>query len=139
MRSFSKYKLCTESYERMQKRGRVNQASVLIFKHRRKTFVAELRCGNNDTVDFWKEGDQLIVVSINTRMDYCGLDVYELSEPALPDDCSRSNRFLAQRTTDEIFLQGTEQVEGVLGKNALDRLTTLTVARRLLDVTEACR
>lgn len=129
-KEIKEFKFCTESDARCSKRGRYNQASVLIVNYKKRRYVAELKCGSDDDVDFWIDHDKLIVVCVNTRMDYCGLDVYHLGNK--PDDIHE--KLCEAEEYGDIFLQSSEQIDEILGKNALERLTLRTIARRLYEV-----
>lgn len=132
MRAITEYKLGTESDERRLKRGRCNDALVLIVTYKRRKYIAEISSGHGDDIDFWRDGDELIVLSVNRQMYYCGFEVFVLFRTNLDD--IEPEKYCRASCDENIFLQGTEQVEHVLGKDALDRLTMRTIAKRLYNL-----
>lgn len=120
-------KFCRESYENQQKAGRYNPASVFKFTHPdlKITCRAVLSKGDDDAcwVYYCKETKLVYAVSINMRMEYCGVEAFEFTV-----DETR----IEARDQDQLFFHSEEQFRDVLGKRGLD-LAARTIARRLID------
>lgn len=120
MRSFP-YKLEEETYEEQRISGRYNPATILVYRGKR----CSLACGDSDDVEAFIDGKgkeaRIYVVSLNTRLDYVGLQVFD---PTDIDD----NKHCAE--IGSVFCQGQEHYEECLGKRGLD-LHPRTIAKYL--------
>jgi hypothetical protein len=74
--------------------------------------------GSGDDVDAYRYGDNVLVVVSNSRMPYYGATLYT-------DDGT------GYRVDQDVFLQGSEEVEEALGRR-WDSLKDMTIAQRLL-------
>jgi hypothetical protein len=104
------FDLFKESYESMSRAGRFNQALKVKWRDRHGVHKAVIGAGRDDDVHLFAEGDWLFggalyCVSINSRFPYVGLQSYSGAE----------------EFDEGIFLQGSEQVEEVLGRNGEDK------------------
>jgi len=77
----------------------------------------QLNAGTSDNIHIFKSGASLIVLTINTRLDYIGLDFYLGSE---------------EEPLDSIFLQGDAARE-MIGSN-WQSLSLINLAHRLLQL-----
>lgn len=75
--------------------------------------------GSGDDVDAYRYGDNVLVVVSNSRMPYYGATLYT-------DDGQGG-----YRVDQDVFLQGSEEVEEALGRR-WDSLKDRTIAQRLL-------
>jgi len=78
-----------------------------------------LSAGSVDAVEVLFDGGFIVVYGENTQYDYCGIEVF-------------SQKDGEWRQEHELFLQGDEQIRGVLGNEGLD-FTTRTKVRYLLN------
>jgi hypothetical protein len=120
MRKYNNYKFRRETYEKQSKARRFNPATELVTPKG----VFTLGCGESDAVHVFTENSLLYVVSLNTRYDYVGLEIFNPKDDI--DSCNALN---------EIFLQGCEQIEDILGKRGLD-LLPINIAKRLAQYCE---
>lgn len=90
-----------EDWEDQRKAGRYNPAMVVSWVQDRKRRKMTLRAGRGDALRFYKEGKLFVVCAINVPLDYVGLQVYDTS---------------CEVELEELFLQGPDQIESVLGK-----------------------
>jgi hypothetical protein len=65
------------SFEETPK-GFYNAPQVLEYSFKRKKHVVVLDSGSSDDVDVYRDGESLFVLSKNTRLGYCGLQVFAL-------------------------------------------------------------
>ena len=103
-----------ESWEAQANARRYNPAIEAVWRAFRKDYCVTLGCGSSDAIYAYREGNDAIFLTFNVPLDYCGVIVYDM----------------ATGYTEEMFWQGQEQMEEVLGPRALD-LTPSTIARRL--------
>jgi hypothetical protein len=143
MESFHNYRLLRESYLRQRKRGRVNPGFILKVSHRRRIYVAEIAMGGSDSLDVFRVRRdrahydwpfELVVLSMNTRLGYVGLEVFT---PGDQEDGINSKWFEMVQLH-SLFMQSTEEQDELLGKDALDRLTPMSLARRLFELAQEC-
>ena len=113
MRTVSNYRLQSETWEEQQAAGRFNPGCVVVLSSGVRLIIA---AGDADDVHVLAEGDLWFVVSMNRCLDYVGCEVFSASGEAMGD----------------VFCQGQEQYEEVLGKAGLD-LRPTTIAKRLAD------
>jgi hypothetical protein len=111
MRTFHNFTLRKESWESQREAGRYNPATELVTgKH-----VFTLSCGDSDSVYMFREYDELIVLSLNTRYDYCGVEIFDLKTGS---------------EIGNVFCQSEEEYTDTLGPLGLN-LTPLHIAARL--------
>jgi hypothetical protein len=53
--------------------GRYNPATQAIVRLRDRSLILTLGAGRSDDVTLLRDGDTIVVVSVNTRHDYCGI------------------------------------------------------------------
>ena len=76
------YAILEESFHCQLSGKRYNPASVLVYVRKGLGYRFELSSGDNDSVTVWREGEELIVLSVNTSLGYCGLEVFALGDNA---------------------------------------------------------
>jgi hypothetical protein len=101
-----------ESREEMTKAGRYNPARKLIYRHKHRTLAVTISAGDADSVDVYREGNEIFVLSRNNSLGYVGLEVF------------RDGVVLA-----ETFFQGEAAIDA-LGRGNLSPLSTI---RRLSE------
>ncbi len=77
--------------------------------------------GGYDRLRVFREGDDIVFLSMNTQLEYCGIEVYSLKHETKLED---------------LFLRG-EQINEVLGKRGLDQ-TDLGIVRKLYHHWSEC-
>ena len=115
-----------ESWESQNAARRHNPASVIRFTLKGKKRRHVLPCGDSDSVYLYSMDETVYCVSINTALDYCGVQAYEAEDQEPPMEGS-------------LFLQSSEQIDEVVGRDALNRLTPRTIANRLINHLEEAR
>lgn len=58
--------------------GYHNPPQMMEFTFGRKTYTVQLSAGSSDDVEVYRDGDSLFVLSTNTRLGYCGIQVFAL-------------------------------------------------------------
>lgn len=111
-------KIRRESSESQSRAGRYNPARVALLPGRRHV----LPIGDDDQFELYQDGERVYCVSINRRMDYCGVQGYDADDQEPREELA-------------VFCQGSEQVAEALGPKGLD-LTDTTIARRLVALLE---
>jgi len=118
MRTYRKrIDICEESLESQAKARRYNPAMVATFRYRHKNHEITLDAGTSDRIRFFHEDQFFIVLSANWRLDYVGIQVYDMDN---------------QWETAKAFFQGEEQYKELLGPKGLD-LSDVTIASRLFS------
>ncbi len=69
-----------ESLEEMTKAGRYNRARKLIYRDKHRTHAVTISAGDADSVDVYREGDEIFVLSRNNSLGYIGLEVFRDGE-----------------------------------------------------------
>ncbi len=77
MRRFDNWTQRTASFEETPK-GFHNPPEMMDFSFGRKKFSVQLSAGSSDTVDVYRDGDSLFVMTSNNRLNYVGLEVFAL-------------------------------------------------------------
>ena len=112
MTKVKNYSITKESTDEMVAAGRFNPSLEIIFRDRNGTHRHKLSAGYRDDIHVYREAGQTSVLSVNERLGYIGLEVFEGSQPA-----------------GDIFLQEGQVVE-ILGRTDL---APFTIIRRLME------
>ena len=112
MKKITNYQISKESFEAMREAQRFNPALEIRFRDRSGEHIQTLIAGYDDDLYVYREAGETYVLSLNQRLGYVGLQVFEGSE-----------------AQGEIFLQDG-QVEEILGH--LD-YAPYTIIRRLRE------
>lgn len=115
MKTKSNYTIEKETLEEQLTAKRYNPAFVLVFKNKSGKHRVTLDSGGFDDIEVFREKNFVYVLSINQRMYYVGMQVFEGSE-------EKGN----------IFLQDSQDIHETLGRKGLD-LSPVTIARRLKE------
>jgi hypothetical protein len=91
-------KIITESWEEQNASGRYYPAEVMEIGH----YQYRLNSGRTDDISIWGDKDRYLVLTINNRLGYIGLDEY-----------LKNNR----EPIDGIFIQDYNEAVEILGKN----------------------
>ena len=111
MKTIHNYKITHEGIENQIKAGRYNPSRVIIYKNH--SFL--IGAGNADDISVFQEGDDLLILSINYRLEYIGLEIFNLKSFA---------------QYGEMFLQSNYEIDEIIGKKAFD-LSPMTIAKRM--------
>jgi hypothetical protein len=111
MRSLS-FKLEDETWEEQCAGHRHNPSLVILFRVKRGKCRFHIAAGHGDDVYCFKSGFDVLVLSMNRRFPYVGMERFRVQNG--PDRFEDS-------PSGEVFLQGTEQVEEVLGREGEDK------------------
>ncbi len=65
-----------ESWEEMTKAGRYNPARKLIYRDKHRTRAVTISAGDADSIDVYREGSEIFVLSRNNSLGYIGLEVF---------------------------------------------------------------
>ncbi len=112
MEKITNYQINKESFEAMRKAQRYNPALEICFRDSSGEHIQTLSAGYDDDLHVYREAGETYVLSLNTRLGYAGLQVFDGSDVA-----------------GEIFLQES-QVEETIGH--LD-YAPYTIIRRLRE------
>jgi hypothetical protein len=112
MHRVKNYSISKESTDEMIAAGRFNPSLEIVFQDRCGIHRHKLFAGYADEIYVYREGSLTCVLSINNRMGYVGIEVFDGSQPL-----------------GDIFLQG-DQVLKSLGRNDL---SPFTIIRRLMS------
>lgn len=107
-----------ESWESQRAAGRYHPAAVVTWRGVERVLSA----GDSDWVHFFEEDGALFALTVNHRMGYCGLEVFQ------EDD---------REAAGSVFAQSEEELREVVGPRGLD-YAPMTLARRLADYALAC-
>ena len=105
------YSISKEATDEMITAGRFNPCLEIVFRDRSGIHRHKLSAGYADNLHIYREADLTCVLSINNRIGYIGLEVFDGNQPF-----------------GDIFLQG-EQILETLGRY---NLSPFTIIRRLL-------
>jgi len=106
-----KYHMYPETDEQQHAEQRYNPASIIKYKNVEHTISA----GTSDHVYCFREDEYLIVLAVNYRYGYVGLEVFALDK----EECLVN-----------IFYSSEEELEEYVGKH-WDNLSEITIAKRL--------
>ena len=112
MRTVHNWEKQYETWESQQKAGRYNPGYEITFRDKRGKHTVPIGAGSNDSVYVLREGEETYIVTINTRLDYVGLEIFD-----------------GDNSHGDMFCQG-EQCNETVGYN-WDTLTPITIAKRL--------
>jgi hypothetical protein len=113
MRRINNYRIFKETTEEMIAEGRYNRSLMITFVDRSGRHTHRLTSGYSDEIHVYRNGDLTCVLSVNERLGYVGLEVFN-GETAVGD----------------VFLQG-DQVTEILGRSDL---APFTIIRRLMEL-----
>ena len=113
MKKVRNFSIAKESPDEMTAAGRFNPSLKITFRDRSGRHCHELSAGYEDGIHVYREAGITLVLSVNRRLGYVGLEVFE-GDDAVGD----------------VFLEG-DRVTETLG--SLD-LAPFTIIRRLLEV-----
>jgi hypothetical protein len=106
-----------ECYDKQWDAGRFNPATEAVFTFKHREYVVTLDCGHSDNLHAYRDGDFAIFLSINERLEYAGVLVYDLVE---------------DRVDSELFCKDSDEIEQEVGRQGLN-LAPVTIARRLYE------
>jgi hypothetical protein len=106
--------------------GHHNPHHNIVVTHNRKPVELECAAGSSDDVHVYRDGDRFYILSLNTRIGYVGLAVYDTEALGKLEDGK------ALDPTGEVFLQNDSEIIDALGKRGLD-LSPSTITRRLAE------
>lgn len=112
MKRINHFRIAKESNANMITAGRYHPALEITFCDRFGKHTHTLSAGTDDVIHVYRKANLTCVLSVNARLGYVGLEVFNGDEKA-----------------GDIFLQ-ENQVAEVLGR---DDLAPFTIIRRLLD------
>ena len=112
MRRSNRFHIAKESNANMIAAGRYHPALVITFRDRRGVHTHTLSAGTDDIIHVYREASLTCVLSLNGRLGYVGLEVFD-----------------GRNKAGDIFLQ-EGQVVDVLGR---EDLAPSTIIRRLLN------
>lgn len=105
-----------ETCEQQTESRRCNPAKVMRYRDKRGIHEVTLDHGSNDELHLFREGEYTLVLSVNRRVGYTGLQI-------LNGEGEES---------EGVFLQSDHEVESVLGKLGLD-LEPINIAKALFN------
>jgi hypothetical protein len=112
-------KIRLESEASRREGGRYNPASVALWDENCGRFACRhrliLSAGDSDSLEFYREGNEVIALSLNTRLGYCGIQVYDET---------------MGEQIGELFVQTDYEIADILGRKGVD-LAPMTIAKRL--------
>ena len=111
MKRMKNHSISKESTDEMIAAGRFNPSLEIVFEDSSGIHRNKLSAGYSDEIHIYSEGSLICILSINNRIGYIGLEVFDGDQPF-----------------GDIFLQG-EQILEALGKN---NLSPFTIIRRLM-------
>ena len=111
MEKMKNYSIGKEPFDEMIAAGRFNPSLEIVFEDSSGIRRNKLSAGYSDDIHIYREGSLLCILSINKRIGYVGLEVFDGDQPF-----------------GDIFLQG-DQVAEALGRNDL---SPFTIIRRLM-------
>ena len=112
MKRVKNHCISKESTDEMIAAGRFNPSLEIVFQDRCGIHRHKLSAGYSDNLHVYREGSLTCVLSVNNRMGYVGMEVFDGNQPA-----------------GDIFLQGNQVLES-LGRNDL---SPFTIIRRLMS------
>lgn len=112
VKQINRFRIAKESPSEMITAGRYHPALEITFCDRSGKHTHTLSAGTDDVIHVYREANLTCVLSVNNRLGYVGLEVFDGDEKA-----------------GDIFLQ-EGQVAEILGR---DDLAPFTIIRRLLE------
>ncbi|WP_020586344.1 hypothetical protein [Desulfobacter curvatus] len=112
MRRIRNYSISKESTEEMSRAKRFNPCLKITFRDHSGQHSHKLMAGYDDDLDVYREGPETLVLAINARLGYIGLEVFE-----------------GANKTGEIFVEEYQVIE-TLGR---DDLTPFNAIKRLRE------
>jgi hypothetical protein len=106
------YRIAKESMEDMIAAGRFNPSLEITFADRRGRPTQKIAAGYEDDIHVYRHSGLTYVLSLNARLGYVGLEVFDGAEAA-----------------GDVFLQGDQVIE-TLGR---EDLAPFTIIHRLMD------
>jgi hypothetical protein len=94
-----------ESYAEQREAKRYNPAWQAVWKHKGKEVRGTLSAGNSDDLYFWHDKRYVFCVSVNTRLDYAGMQVFERK---------------TGNEIGEVFAQNDWELKEMLGSKGVD-------------------
>lgn len=121
--------------------GFYNPRPCIMVRSRRGTHVLATGQGTGDDVEVFQDGDSYYVLCVRRSFPYVGLARFtEPPKHKRPTDADRDPQAMScykltpTEPDNDVFAQGGEQVADCLGDDrALDRLTMMTIAKRLRE------
>lgn len=110
-------KVRSYSFSQIWKAGHYGPTRTLSYRIGREKFSVEINAGSSDSVYPYRDGDTLLLVTINRRYGYAGLEA-----------------FLGGVKVGDTFLQNDWEIREILGKKGVD-LEPCTIIRRLIPYT----
>ena len=130
------FELKEEPYEEQAAAGRVNPSEDILITVNKKDYRLKSGHGTSDDLYVYSENGEIIVLSVNERLDYAGASRYDLTpkekEESEFDEGSQPIEDSPFEADEEVFAQGSERLEEYVGKRGFD-YAPRTIARRLLD------
>ncbi len=111
MKKVKNYSISKEPFDEMIAAGRFNPALEIVFEDSSGIRRNKLSAGYSDDIYIYTEGSLLCILSINKRIGYVGLEVFD-----------------GDQSFGDIFLQGDQVVEALGRYN----LSPFTIIRRLM-------
>jgi len=111
MQRVKNYSITKESIDEMIAAGRFNPSLEIVFRDRCGIHRHKLSAGYSDNLHVYREGSLTCILSVNNRLGYIGMEVFDGNQPF-----------------GDIFLQG-DQVFEILKRNGL---SPFTIIRRLM-------
>ena len=117
-------------WKRQKAGNQLNPGRVILFKFHNRRYVAPISAGDSDSVYAWRDGKEIIVLSMNERLGYVGIETFTVEGTTFSD--YSPGRYEANHVDDH-FLQSDEEVRETLGPRGLE-LSPSTIVRRLMSV-----
>lgn len=112
---YNSYSIFHEPWAEAWKAKRHNRALVLSFRDAKGKHRVVLDSGESDQIDVFREFDQTIILSTNSKYGYAGLQVFQ-----------------GEKEEGSFFIQNYSELEDILGKRCLD-LEPITIAKKLME------
>ena len=112
MRKVKSASFSHESWEEMTKAGRYNRARKLMYRDKKGAHAVTISAGDSDSVDVYREGSEVFVLSRNNNLGYIGLEVFKDGE-----------------AVGDVFFEG-EAAAGILGRG---NPPSLSIIKRLSE------
>ena len=80
MRRMDNYTLFPESLEDQRAAKRYHPATRIKFRDKNGTHFHTISCGTSDYVRVFRDGYLVVVLTWNTGLDYCGVEVFDGTE-----------------------------------------------------------
>lgn len=106
-----------ESKEEQVRAGRHHPCRTVSFERYGKIRTVKISAGTEDNVFLFRERTDLIVLSVNYKRDYVGIEVFDIKNLSpVPDHA--------------LFIQNEWEAEEILGKS-IDQLSKMTLAKKM--------